>query len=148
MEHYAEKKYPLAVKLGTITPDGKADVFSYAEDAMVSDPHLARHLAHFGINITSLTKTDKSMAEIEIDMNQRIGEWATLTESGSRLVPVYGKGYTGFDNLGNTCYMNSVMQVVFTLPPFVRGYVDGAPAVFAKANLYDPMSDFRLQVNT
>ena len=56
MEHYAEKKYPLAVKLGTITPDGKADVFSYAEDAMVSDPYLAKHLAHFGINITSLTK--------------------------------------------------------------------------------------------
>ena len=109
------------------------------------------------------------MAEIEIDMNQRIGEWATLTESGSRLVPLYGKGYTGFDNLGNTCYMNSVMQVnnnirifisfitykstcinnqvVFSLPSFARGYVDGAPAVFAKANLYDPMSDFRLQVN-
>ena len=102
----------------------------------------------FVTNISPLLKTDKSMAEIEIDMNQRIGEWATLTESGSRLVPVYGKGYTGFDNLGNTCYMNSVMQVVFTLPPFVRGYVDGAPAVFAKANLYDPMSDFRLQVNT
>ena len=38
-------------------------------------------------------------------------------------------------------------QVVFSLPSFARGYVEGAPAVFAKANLYDPMSDFRLQVN-
>ena len=35
------KKYPLAVKLGTITPHG-ADVFSYAEDDMVTDPKLVR----------------------------------------------------------------------------------------------------------
>ena len=41
-----------AVKLGTITSDGKADVFSYAreEDNMVIDPHLKKHLAHFGKN--------------------------------------------------------------------------------------------------
>jgi hypothetical protein len=48
--------YPLAVKLGTITKDGKADVFSYAEDAMVEDPHLIAHLAHFGINIEQMEK--------------------------------------------------------------------------------------------
>jgi len=29
LEHYNETKYPLCVKLGTITKDG-ADVFSYA----------------------------------------------------------------------------------------------------------------------
>ena len=106
------------MKLGTITANGKADVFSYAEDAMVEDPKLKEHLAHFGINIETLEKTDKSMAEIEIDMNQRIGEWATLTEAGSKLVPVHGPGYTGMDNLGNTCYLASVMQVLFTLPSF------------------------------
>ena len=45
-------KYPLVVKLGTITPAG-ADVFSYAPDEgdMVTDPHLARHLAHWGIDM-------------------------------------------------------------------------------------------------
>ena len=37
--------HPLAVKLGTITPDGKADVYSYDEDDMVLDPHLDKHLA-------------------------------------------------------------------------------------------------------
>lgn len=46
------RKYPLAVKLGTITPSG-ADVYSYApdEDDMVQDPKLAAHLAHWGINM-------------------------------------------------------------------------------------------------
>ncbi len=45
-------RYPLVVKLGTITPSG-ADVYSYAgdEDDMVTDPHLAQHLAHWGINM-------------------------------------------------------------------------------------------------
>jgi ubiquitin carboxyl-terminal hydrolase 5/13 len=43
LEHFNETKYPLCVKLGTITSEG-ADVFSYAEDDMVTDPHLAKHL--------------------------------------------------------------------------------------------------------
>lgn len=55
MEHYNITGYPLAVKLGTITPDG-ADVYSYDEDDMVLDPKLSQHLAHFGIDITSMTK--------------------------------------------------------------------------------------------
>lgn len=32
------------------------DVFSYDEDDMVEDPYLAKHLAHFGINITAMQK--------------------------------------------------------------------------------------------
>ncbi len=49
-------EYPLAVKLGTITPDGRGDVYSYDEDDMVEDPKLAQHLAHFGINVAVLEK--------------------------------------------------------------------------------------------
>lgn len=48
VEHYHETSYPLAVKLGTITKEGKADVYSYSEDDMVEDPKLIEHLAHWG----------------------------------------------------------------------------------------------------
>ena len=49
-------RYPLAVKLGTITPHG-ADVYSYApdEDDMVTDPLLGDHLAHWGINMLQVS---------------------------------------------------------------------------------------------
>lgn len=49
-------EYPLAVKLGTITPDGNADVYSYDEDDMVIDTKLVQHLAHFGINVAVMEK--------------------------------------------------------------------------------------------
>lgn len=48
VEHYSVTGYPLAVKLGTITKDGKADIFSYTEDDLVEDPKLGDHLAHWG----------------------------------------------------------------------------------------------------
>ena len=47
MRHYEATgcKYPLVVKLGTITPHG-ADVYSYASDEndMVQDPYLVRRI--------------------------------------------------------------------------------------------------------
>ena len=55
VEYYQQTKYPLAVKLGTITAEG-GDVYSYDEDDMVEDPKLSKHLQHFGINITQLEK--------------------------------------------------------------------------------------------
>ena len=143
MAHYQQTKYPLAVKLGTITPDG-ADVYSYEEDDMVEDPYLSQHLKHFGIDIASMSKvrvgvreqggshvsacccpslqTDATMTELEIDMNMRIGEWSIIQESGKELVPCSGPGYTGIHNLGNSCYMNSILQVLFSLPHFNERY--------------------------
>lgn len=56
--HYKESGHPLAVKLGTITSEGKGDVFSYAEDEMVENPNLKKHLTHFGINIGQMEKVN------------------------------------------------------------------------------------------
>ena len=54
------------VKLGTITPAG-ADVYSYAgdENDLVLDPQLKKHLAHWGIDMDTMEKTAKTMAELQ-----------------------------------------------------------------------------------
>lgn len=81
IEHYSTCGYPLAVKLGTITKDGKGDVFSYAEDDMVEDPNLVQHLAHWGINIANMEKTEKSMVELELELNKKSNEWSAMQVS-------------------------------------------------------------------
>ncbi|XP_043203886.1 ubiquitin carboxyl-terminal hydrolase 5-like [Amphibalanus amphitrite] len=146
VEYYKLTGYPLAVKLGTISADGKADVFSYDEDDMVLDPLLGKHLAHFGINIQAMEKTDKSMVELEIEMNKKIGEWATIQEEGQDLKPLFGPGYTGLKNLGNSCYLNSAMQVMFTVPDFVKRYYQGAETTFYSLEPARVPDDFDAQM--
>ena len=145
IEHYQKTKFPLAVKLGTITSKG-ADVYSYDEDDMVDDSNLAAHLSHFGINMSKMEKTEKTMAELEIDLNQKIGEWDRIQESGSKLEPVYGPGYTGMKNLGNSCYVNSVVQVLFTIPDFVNKYFKNYE-LYKKFTQCDPSSDLGFQMS-
>ncbi|KAG9355774.1 hypothetical protein JZ751_000615 [Albula glossodonta] len=142
--HYQQTGYPLAVKLGTITPDG-ADVYSYEEDDMVLDSKLPEHLAHFGIDMMTMEKTEHTMTDLEIAANQRLGEWEVIQESGATLQPLFGPGLTGMRNLGNSCYLNSVMQVLFTVPDFQRKYVSNIEKIFSNAPT-DPTQDFKTQV--
>jgi ubiquitin carboxyl-terminal hydrolase 5/13 len=141
------KSYPLVVKLGTITPAG-ADVYSYAaeEDEMVTDPGLAGHLAHWGIDVMACEKTEKSMAELEIDLNSSF-EFDKILESGAQLEKVSGPGLTGLFNLGNSCYMNSLLQVLMHLPDFGPAHAAAATdgAVFRNAP-HDPAGDLRVQL--
>ncbi|KAG5856255.1 hypothetical protein ANANG_G00006100 [Anguilla anguilla] len=142
--HFQQTGYPLAVKLGTITPDG-ADVYSYEEDDMVLDAKLPEHLSHFGINMMTMEKTERTMTELEIAVNQRVGEWEVIQESGATLQPLWGPGLTGMKNLGNSCYLNSVMQVLFTVPDFQSKYVSKIEKIFSEGPS-DPTQDFKTQV--
>jgi ubiquitin carboxyl-terminal hydrolase 5/13 len=143
------KIYPLVVKLGTITPAG-ADVYSYAEDedCMVSDPKLAEHLSRWGINIMDLEKTDRTMAELQLELNKS-HDFSAITEAGSKLVPVKGKGLTGLINLGNSCYMNSTLQLLL-LPengPLLSRFGGTAGSeLLAAVPIQDPGSDVLAQL--
>ncbi|CAE7345699.1 ubpA [Symbiodinium sp. CCMP2592] len=130
LDHFTEENakgnfYPLVVKLGTITPAG-ADVYSYApdEDKMVKDPLLAKHLEHWGIDVMKMEKTDKTLAEMQVDLNLNY-DWSKICESGDKpLVRLRGPGLVGLKNLGQSCYMNSSVQLLLALPEVKQRYLD------------------------
>nr|XP_029122687.1 ubiquitin carboxyl-terminal hydrolase 14 isoform X2 [Elaeis guineensis] len=147
IEHYKETNYPLAVKLGTITADLEgADVFSYPEDDGVEDPLLAQHLAFFGIDFSSLQKTEMTTAERELDQNINF-DWNRIQESGQEVEPLFGPGYTGLVNLGNSCYMASTMQVVFSTRSFISRYYEKQSLQMAfEMAPADPTLDLNMQL--
>ncbi|XP_042424767.1 ubiquitin carboxyl-terminal hydrolase 14-like isoform X2 [Zingiber officinale] len=147
IEHYKETNYPLAVKLGTITADlESADVYSYPEDDTVEDPLLAQHLAFFGIDFSSLQKTEMTTAERELDQNTNF-DWNRIQESGQEVELLFGPGYTGLLNLGNSCYMASTIQVVFTTHAFISRYYENQSLKMAFAMApSDPTLDLNMQL--
>ncbi|XP_065877757.1 ubiquitin carboxyl-terminal hydrolase 14 [Euphorbia lathyris] len=147
IEHYKETNYPLAVKLGTVTADLEAaDVFSYPEDSSVLDPLLAQHLAFFGIDFSTLQKTEMTTAERELDQNINF-DWNRIQESGQELEPIFGPGYTGLLNLGNSCYMAATMQVVFSTRSFYsRYYANHNLKIAFEMAPADPTVDLNMQL--
>jgi ubiquitin carboxyl-terminal hydrolase 5/13 len=138
VEHYQKHGHPLVVKLGTIIPSAegekhKADVYSYPEDDMVENPFLEQHLLHFGINIAEMKKTERTMAELELDQNVNF-DFSRIQEADKELIPMFGPGFTGLTNMGNTCYLASVMQALFSIPEFVQRYRDEDLKIYTSNN--------------
>ncbi|KAG8637102.1 hypothetical protein MANES_15G081800v8 [Manihot esculenta] len=145
IEHYKETGYPLAVKLGTITADLEAaDVFSYPEDDSVLDPLLAQHLAFFGIDFSYYRSAFLNICICGAAI--MLCTWYTL-KSGKELEPIFGPGYTGLVNLGNSCHMATTMQVVFSTRSFSSRYYlnQNLKTAFEMAPA-DPTVDLNMQL--
>ncbi|KAL8950480.1 MAG: hypothetical protein Q9222_003496 [Ikaeria aurantiellina] len=121
LKHTELTSHAIAVKLGSITPDGTADIYCYACNEERTDPELSSHLAHWGINIAEREKTEKSLTEMQIEQNMK-WEFSMTTEDGKELKPIFGKGFTGLKNLGNSCYLASILQCLFSMPAFADRY--------------------------
>ena len=57
------------MKIGTITPEGKASIHCYKCDEEVLDNHLEQHLGVLGIDISSQVKTEKTVEEQNLSAN-------------------------------------------------------------------------------
>lgn len=121
LAHTKETGHAVAVKLGSITAEGKADVYCYKCDDEKIDTELTTHLLHWGINIADRVQTEKSLTEMNVEQNLR-WEFSMVTEDGKELKPLFGAGFTGLKNIGNTCYMASTVQCLFDLPEFQQRY--------------------------
>eukprot|EP01134_Creolimax_fragrantissima_P005659 CFRG5659T1 len=144
-DYYKETKHPIAVKMGTISADG-GDVYCYECDDMVIDKHLGNHLMHYGINMVGMEKTEKTMAELELEQNMK-HEWNVVTESGQDLIALYGPGYTGLRNLGNSCYLASTMQLLFSIPEYAANFSPTKEVVFKNGrSTTDPVNDLDIQL--
>lgn len=135
LEHFETTGHGLCCKIGTITPEGSADLYCYLCNDEVADPNLGQHLHHFGIEILNQQKTEKSMAELQLDMNMKF-DFSMTTEDGKQLEPVFGPGLTGLKNLGNSCYMASVLQALFSVESVRSRYLE-----FGQAHIMSCESD-------
>jgi len=121
LAHAKEAGHRVAVKLGSITPEGNADIYCYKCDEERIDTELAKHLAHWGINIAEREKTEKSLMELQLEQNLK-WDFSMTTEDGKELKPLFGNGFTGLKNIGNSCYLASSVQCLFALPEFQQRY--------------------------
>ena len=121
LKHADDSTHHVAVKLGSITPEGSADVYCYHCNEERIDTDLAAHLGHWGISISEREKTEKSLTELQIEQNLR-WEFSMTTEDGTELKSLFGEGFTGLKNLGNSCYLASVLQCLFSLSAFQSRY--------------------------
>jgi len=121
VKHTELTSHAVAVKLGSITPEGTADIYCYACNEERTDPEVSSHLAHWGINIAEREKTEKSLTEMQIEQNLK-WEFSMTTEDGKEMKPLFGEGFAGLKNLGNSCYMASIVQCLFSMPDFQQRY--------------------------
>ena len=121
LAHTDQTGHAVAVKLGSITPEGNADVYCYKCNEERIDTDLAKHLAHWGINIAEQEKTEKSLMEMQVEQNLK-WDFSMTTEDGKELKPLFGKGFTGLKNIGNSCYLASAVQCLYSIPEFQRRY--------------------------
>lgn len=141
VSHFEQSGHPLVCKMGTVTAEGTADLYCYACDDPTKDSKLEVHFGHFGIDLSGCTKTEATTGEMELKINLDFA--FSSTDDLTLGAPVFGQGFTGMNNIGNSCYLASVVQNLFNIPAFRDAY--RTPEHFEHCTADNPSRCFRCQ---
>lgn len=117
LAHFEETGHAVSVKLGSIDASGTADVYCYLCNDERKDDYIQEHLLHWNIDIRTSEKKEKSLIELQLEHNLNF-EFNMTDQDGINMTKVFGPGLTGIKNLGNSCYLASIVQSLFSLPEF------------------------------
>lgn len=132
-QHFEAASHPLATKLGTIVYDPtqtnkanqfQGDIYCYHCDEMLAltgDPApLVQRLISLGLSDLS-TKYEMSISELTVEQNQNF-EFSMRDASGQVYETAAGPHCLPIKNLGNSCYMSSIIQACLSLSDFKHRY--------------------------
>ncbi|SCU91718.1 LAFA_0F05380g1_1 [Lachancea sp. 'fantastica'] len=131
LKHFNDNAgHPLAVKLGSLS-QSSADVYCYSCDDEVhfeDQDTWAKALAHWNIDISGKIAQEKTLIELQLEQNMN-WDFQMVDSEGHSLkhLPSSSEYGCGLLNLGNSCYLNSVLQTL----------VNGGVAAWSLAELGD-----------
>ncbi|SMN21296.1 similar to Saccharomyces cerevisiae YBR058C UBP14 Ubiquitin-specific protease that specifically disassembles unanchored ubiquitin chains [Maudiozyma saulgeensis] len=115
LKHYeTHRDHCLAIKLGSLSENSN-DLYCYQCDDEVKfndgNKTLSLILTKFGIDISSKMATEKTLTELQVEQNMN-WDFKMTDSQGNKLVSLQANDELGCGllNLGNSCYLNSVIQ--------------------------------------
>ena len=135
--HAKGEQHALAVKIGSLSEGEVPDVFCYQclpdksgvpRGNEVIHSNLFDFLKHHGLDVSERQKTEKNLIEHSIERNLNF-DFAMRGKDGKEATPLFGPGLTGLKNMGNTCYLASILQCLYDIPSFQTRFNLPAPKV-------------------
>ena len=90
--------------------NSKASCYCYVCNDETSLFELEKSLAKLGLDLKNFMKTEKTINELslELNLNFKLSNKFEKTEHLKKLT--LDENFNGLDNIGNSCYLNSVIQ--------------------------------------